>query len=77
VTLSSQLLGACRREWHTLSKKCNEDLTEGYVEIKASMLNAAIDAVKSIVAPLTEYDTGAVNDIVPNPSVPIGSNPQW
>jgi hypothetical protein len=41
----------------------------------ANMLNATAGAVKTIAAPLVEFDTGAVNDIAPNPSIPMGSNP--
>ncbi|MCU7947917.1 MAG: hypothetical protein KZQ72_14980 [Candidatus Thiodiazotropha sp. (ex Cardiolucina cf. quadrata)] len=41
----------------------------------ASMLDATGLAVKSLAMPLTEFDTGAVNDIAPNPSIPMGSNP--
>ncbi|MES9828525.1 MAG: hypothetical protein ABW201_09700 [Candidatus Thiodiazotropha sp.] len=41
----------------------------------ANLLNATGTAVKTIVAPLLEYDTGSVNDIAPNPSIPMGSNP--
>ncbi|MCU7855519.1 MAG: hypothetical protein KZQ79_07480, partial [Candidatus Thiodiazotropha sp. (ex Lucinoma borealis)] len=43
--------------------------------LTASMLDATGLAVKSQVMPLTEFDTGAVNDIAPNPSIPMGSNP--
>ncbi|MCU7838364.1 MAG: hypothetical protein KZQ94_03165 [Candidatus Thiodiazotropha sp. (ex Troendleina suluensis)] len=41
----------------------------------ASMLDATGLGAKTILAPLTEFDTGAVNDIAPNPSIPMGSNP--
>ncbi|MCU7917774.1 MAG: hypothetical protein KZQ95_05385 [Candidatus Thiodiazotropha sp. (ex Epidulcina cf. delphinae)] len=41
----------------------------------ANMLNATAGGVKTIAAPLAEYDTGALNDIAPNPSIPMGSNP--
>ncbi|MEW8628314.1 MAG: hypothetical protein AB2551_21405 [Candidatus Thiodiazotropha sp.] len=42
----------------------------------AEMLNADASAVKATGAlSLTEFDTGAVNDITPNPSIPMGSNP--
>ncbi|MCU7904612.1 MAG: hypothetical protein KZQ76_01945 [Candidatus Thiodiazotropha sp. (ex Epidulcina cf. delphinae)] len=42
----------------------------------ASMLDATGLGVKTIAAaPLVEYDTGALNDIAPNPSIPMGSNP--
>jgi hypothetical protein len=46
-----------------------------------TMLDAAGTAVKTTETvavtdlPLTEYDTGSVNDIAPNPSIPMGSNP--
>jgi hypothetical protein len=44
--------------------------------VQADMLNADASAVKSTGAvSLTEYDTGSVNDITPNPSIPMGSNP--
>ncbi|MCG7899242.1 MAG: hypothetical protein JAY99_19895 [Candidatus Thiodiazotropha lotti] len=44
--------------------------------LTAEMLNADATAVKSTgVMSLTEYDTGSVNDITPNPSIPMGSNP--
>jgi hypothetical protein len=39
------------------------------------MLDATGGAVKTLAAPLVEYDTGALNDIAPNPSIPMGSNP--
>ncbi|MCG7983996.1 MAG: hypothetical protein JAY90_14765 [Candidatus Thiodiazotropha lotti] len=43
---------------------------------QADMLNADATAVKTTGAlSLTEFDTGAVNDITPNPSIPMGSNP--
>jgi hypothetical protein len=42
----------------------------------ASMLDSTGVAVKDTGAmSLTEFDTGAVNDITPNPSIPMGSNP--
>lgn len=44
--------------------------------LNATMLNAAAAAVKDSGAlPLVEYDTGSINDITPNPSIPMGSNP--
>ncbi|MEW8079203.1 MAG: hypothetical protein AB2822_14100 [Candidatus Thiodiazotropha endolucinida] len=44
--------------------------------VVANMLNATGTAVKTTGAlPLVEFDTGAVNDIAPNPSIPMGSNP--
>jgi hypothetical protein len=49
-------------------------LASGDVQL-ASMLDATGTAVKSVTAPLVEYDTGSVNDIAPNPSIPMGSNP--
>ena len=49
-------------------------LASGDVQL-ASMLDATGAGVKSDTMPLTEYDTGAVNDIAPNPSIPMGSNP--
>ncbi len=41
----------------------------------ASMLDTTGSGVKSATMTLTEYDTGAVNNIAPNPSIPMGSNP--
>ncbi|PVV18131.1 MAG: hypothetical protein B6D78_16980 [gamma proteobacterium symbiont of Ctena orbiculata] len=49
-------------------------LASGDVQV-ANMLNATGAAVKTIAAPLVEYDTGSINDIAPNPSIPMGSNP--
>ncbi|MET0067261.1 MAG: hypothetical protein ABW076_13020 [Candidatus Thiodiazotropha sp.] len=50
-------------------------LASGDVQV-ATMLDATGAAVKTTgVMSLTEYDTGAVNDISPNPSIPMGSNP--
>ncbi|MES9924826.1 MAG: hypothetical protein ABW152_12080 [Candidatus Thiodiazotropha endolucinida] len=49
-------------------------LSSGDVQV-ANMLNATGTAVKTITAPLVEYDTGSINDIAPNPSIPMGSNP--
>ncbi|MET0027154.1 MAG: hypothetical protein ABW101_05915 [Candidatus Thiodiazotropha sp.] len=44
--------------------------------VVANMLDATGAAVKTTGAvSLTEYDTGSVNDISPNPSIPMGSNP--
>ncbi|MET0049575.1 MAG: hypothetical protein ABW095_00670, partial [Candidatus Thiodiazotropha sp.] len=44
--------------------------------VVANMLDATGAAVKTTGAvSLTEYDTGAVNNIAPNPSIPMGSNP--
>ncbi|MES9997833.1 MAG: hypothetical protein ABW125_00350, partial [Candidatus Thiodiazotropha lotti] len=44
--------------------------------LTAEMLNADATAIKTTGAmSLTEFDTGAVNDITPNPSIPMGSNP--
>jgi hypothetical protein len=37
--------------------------------------NANGDDMKGDTMPLTEYDTGALQDISPRPSVPMGSNP--
>ncbi|MCU7924868.1 MAG: hypothetical protein KZQ97_00335 [Candidatus Thiodiazotropha sp. (ex Dulcina madagascariensis)] len=41
----------------------------------AHIPNALGDGMKSDTMPLTEYDTGALHNIAPNPSVPMGSNP--
>jgi len=42
----------------------------------ANMLDATGAAVKTTGAvSLTEFDTGSVNNIAPNPSIPMGSNP--
>ncbi|MES9852451.1 MAG: hypothetical protein ABW170_11530 [Candidatus Thiodiazotropha sp. L084R] len=49
-------------------------LASGNVQ-RANMLSSDGNAVKSIVLPLTEYDTGSLFDISPNPSIPMGSNP--
>jgi hypothetical protein len=55
-------------------------LASGDVRI-GTMLDAAGTAVKTTATvgdpllPLTEYDTGSINDIAPNPSIPMGSNP--
>jgi hypothetical protein len=49
-------------------------LASGDVQ-QADMLNADATAVKTVAVGLTEFDTGAVNDITPNPSIPMGSNP--
>ncbi|MES9826375.1 MAG: hypothetical protein ABW127_18290 [Candidatus Thiodiazotropha endolucinida] len=49
-------------------------LASGDVQ-RANMLSTDGNTVKSIVVPLTEYDTGALYDIAPNPSIPMGSNP--
>jgi hypothetical protein len=49
-------------------------LASGDVQ-RANMLSTDGNTVKSIVLPLTEYDTGALYDITPNPSIPMGSNP--
>jgi hypothetical protein len=43
--------------------------------LDANMLDATGTAVKNVTAPLVEYDTGSINDIAPNPSIPMGSNP--
>ncbi len=42
---------------------------------RANILSTDGNRVKSIDVPLTEYDTGALFDIAPNPSIPMGSNP--
>jgi hypothetical protein len=42
---------------------------------RANMLSTDGNTVKSVDLPLTEYDTGALFDIAPNPSIPMGSNP--
>ncbi|MEW8682599.1 MAG: hypothetical protein AB2536_11865 [Candidatus Thiodiazotropha endolucinida] len=49
-------------------------LASGDVQ-RANMLSTDGNTVKSIVVPLAEYDTGALYDIAPNPSIPMGSNP--
>jgi hypothetical protein len=49
-------------------------LASGDVQ-RANMLSADGNTVKSIDVPLTEYDTGALFDIAPNTSIPMGSNP--
>ncbi|MES9943492.1 MAG: hypothetical protein ABW080_00860 [Candidatus Thiodiazotropha sp.] len=49
-------------------------LASGDVQV-ATMLDATGTGVKGITAPLVEYDTGSINDIAPNPSIPMGSNP--
>ncbi|MET0010411.1 MAG: hypothetical protein ABW124_21015 [Candidatus Thiodiazotropha sp. 6PLUC9] len=49
-------------------------LASGDVQ-RANMLSSDGNSVKSIVVPLTEYDTGSLFDISPNPSIPMGSNP--
>ncbi|MFI0413193.1 MAG: hypothetical protein ACH255_03550 [Candidatus Thiodiazotropha sp.] len=44
--------------------------------VVANMLNNTGTGVKTTGAlPLVELDTGAINDIAPNPSIPMGSNP--
>jgi hypothetical protein len=42
---------------------------------RANMLSTDGNTVKSVDVSLTEYDTGALFDIAPNPSIPMGSNP--
>ncbi|MET0007481.1 MAG: hypothetical protein ABW109_06410 [Candidatus Thiodiazotropha sp. 6PLUC4] len=42
---------------------------------QAHMLNNSRGVKSTGPLSLTEWDTGAVNDIAPNPSVPMGSNP--
>jgi hypothetical protein len=49
-------------------------LASGDVQV-AYITNAAGDGKKSQTLPLSEYDTGALQDISPLPSVPMGSNP--
>ncbi|MEW8624266.1 MAG: hypothetical protein AB2551_00765 [Candidatus Thiodiazotropha sp.] len=49
-------------------------LASGNVQ-QANLLSSDGNSVKSTVAPLTEYDTGALFDITPNPPIPMGSNP--
>jgi hypothetical protein len=49
-------------------------LASGDVQM-AYITNAAGDGKKSQTLPLSEYDTGALQDISPLPSVPMGSNP--
>ncbi|MFI0456819.1 MAG: hypothetical protein ACH254_04375 [Candidatus Thiodiazotropha endolucinida] len=44
--------------------------------VVANMLDNTGAGVKTTGAlPLVEFDTGAINDIAPNPSIPMGSNP--
>jgi hypothetical protein len=49
-------------------------LASGDVQ-RVNMLSSDGNSTKSIDVPLFEYDTGALFDIAPNPSVPMGSNP--
>jgi hypothetical protein len=49
-------------------------LASGNIQ-EAYITNAQGDGKKGITMPLTEYDTGALHDISPLPSVPMGSNP--
>lgn len=49
-------------------------LASGDVQ-RANLLSSDGSRVKSITVPLTEYDTGALYDISPIPSMPMGSNP--
>jgi hypothetical protein len=49
-------------------------LASGDVQ-RANIVSSDGSRVKSIIVPLTEYDTGALYDISPTPSIPMGSNP--
>ncbi|MET0050468.1 MAG: hypothetical protein ABW095_05230 [Candidatus Thiodiazotropha sp.] len=42
---------------------------------RVNLLSSDGNTLKSVQLPLTEYDTGALFDIAPNPSIPMGSNP--
>lgn len=42
---------------------------------RVNLLSTDGNTLKSIQLPLTEYDTGALFDIAPDPSTPMGSNP--
>ncbi|MET0021501.1 MAG: hypothetical protein ABW105_15955 [Candidatus Thiodiazotropha sp. 6PLUC1] len=49
-------------------------LASGNIQ-EAHIPNAQGDGMQSDTMPLSEYDTGALQDISPMPSVPMGSNP--
>jgi hypothetical protein len=55
--------------YYRLPSLASGDVREAYIT------NSQGDDQKRITAPLTEYDTGALQDITPLPSVPMGSNP--
>ncbi|MEW8201632.1 MAG: hypothetical protein AB2764_05910 [Candidatus Thiodiazotropha endolucinida] len=54
---------------YRLPSLASGDVREAYIT------NALGDDMKGDTLPLTEYDTGALHDISPLPSVPMGSNP--
>ncbi|MES9815198.1 MAG: hypothetical protein ABW155_00970 [Candidatus Thiodiazotropha sp.] len=54
---------------YRLPSLASGDIREAYIT------NAQGDGKKGDSMPLTEYDTGALHDISPLPSVPMGSNP--
>ncbi|MCU7803429.1 MAG: hypothetical protein KZQ96_09560 [Candidatus Thiodiazotropha sp. (ex Lucinoma borealis)] len=54
---------------YRLPSLASGDIREAYIT------NALGDGMKGDTMPLTEYDTGALNNIAPLPSVPMGSNP--
>ncbi|MES9950547.1 MAG: hypothetical protein ABW118_16430 [Candidatus Thiodiazotropha sp.] len=54
---------------YRLPSLASGDVREAYIT------NALGDGMKGDTLPLTEYDTGALHDISPLPSVPMGSNP--
>ncbi|MEW8660782.1 MAG: hypothetical protein AB2603_20920, partial [Candidatus Thiodiazotropha endolucinida] len=54
---------------YRLPSLASGDIREAYIT------NALGDDMKGDTMPLTEYDTGALHDISPMPSVPMGSNP--
>ncbi|MEW8231153.1 MAG: hypothetical protein AB2745_12560 [Candidatus Thiodiazotropha endolucinida] len=54
---------------YRLPSLASGDIREAYIT------NAQGDRKKGDTMPLTEYDTGALHDISPLPSVPMGSNP--
>ncbi|MET0043220.1 MAG: hypothetical protein ABW100_06835 [Candidatus Thiodiazotropha sp. 6PLUC3] len=54
---------------YRLPSLASGDVREAYIT------NALGEAMKGDTMPLTEYDTGALQDISPKPSVPMGSNP--
>ncbi|MEW8627542.1 MAG: hypothetical protein AB2551_17475 [Candidatus Thiodiazotropha sp.] len=54
---------------YRLPSLASGDVREAYIT------NAQGDNRKGVTLPLTEYDTGALHNIPPLPSVPMGSNP--
>ncbi len=54
---------------YRLPSLASGDIREAYIT------NTLGDGRKGGILPLTEYDTGALQDIAPLPSVPMGSNP--